>query len=247
MKTISEHRPVCLDEDFDIFRPLPDYEVRVERGRHFLLTLSFPLGQAGARFTHPNIARSVPDTLHYKYDNPKRWVSKPGITHYLAVARRHITLLPEQGWSYPHARIDGCPVRFNVSGGTDGSRWVDSLRLRADVAGDKTALSAVAAIADRGTGWEPIVTPAEAAEAFYTRHAHDWLVNSAFGDWQNGVPAGMVGCVATVGGGRNPSATAPRRFFLVPQSEYARRTEQFVIDPQRHQEIADFTHLGYKR
>lgn len=64
-------------------------------------------------------------------------------------------------------------------------------------------------------------------------HAKDFVVVAAWGDWAEGVPAGMVGVVATLGGDR----AAPGAWFLVPAAEYEGRREfGFVIDPARHAE-----------
>lgn len=84
---------------------------------------------------------------------------------------------------------------------------------------------------------------------FYAEHAEDWLVNSAFGEWQNGVEKGYIGACATKGGRSllNGTTTPPERFFLVPASEYAQRGKfSFVIDLERHKETTDFTKLGSK-
>ena len=72
-------------------------------------------------------------------------------------------------------------------------------------------------------------------ETFYREHAQDLIVVCAFGDWKEGVPKGMVGVCATVGGSRSPHAM--QRYFLVPGGEYS--AFRFVIDPQRHQETGE--------
>lgn len=82
-------------------------------------------------------------------------------------------------------------------------------------------------------------------------HAGDIQVVSAFGDWQNGVPNGMVGVVACVGGRADQGQYGGVcRYFLVPKAEYDTRHQNacgtFIIDPTRHAEVPDFTKLGSK-
>lgn len=87
-------------------------------------------------------------------------------------------------------------------------------------------------------------------EIFYAEHFNDWLTIAAWGDWQPGVPKGMVGVCAILGG-RSRTALlkdrSPERWFLVPEAEYATRCSNaggsFVIDPARHQEVPCFTQL----
>ena len=76
-------------------------------------------------------------------------------------------------------------------------------------------------------------------------HTEDLQCVSAFGDWQKGVPAGMVGIVAYRGGrttnGHFPSS--PERYFLVPAEEYRKERPDytsFLVDPNRHQEVEKF-------
>ena len=77
--------------------------------------------------------------------------------------------------------------------------------------------------------------------AFKAEHANDYVAVSAFGDWQKGVPKGMVGVHATLGESRQEPAWSNGKWFLVPAEEYQARNGSFVIDLQRHQEVADFT------
>lgn len=81
-----------------------------------------------------------------------------------------------------------------------------------------------------------------AEQLFYAAHAEDWVVTAAWGDWQDGVPAGMVGVVACIGG---RAGGGDKRYFLIPKDEYADRGQHpFVIDPARHQQVPDFTGSG---
>ena len=69
---------------------------------------------------------------------------------------------------------------------------------------------------------------------FYQRHAHDYLVVAAFGDWHEKVPTGSVGVCARVGG---RPGQGPERWFMIPAEEYGASRYQFVVDPVRHPEI----------
>ncbi len=75
-----------------------------------------------------------------------------------------------------------------------------------------------------------------------TLHAESWIALSAFGDWHQKVPKGMVGVYARKGGDRRFLSPAGERWFLVPAEEYsdpARRCSLgFIVDPARYEEIA---------
>lgn len=84
--------------------------------------------------------------------------------------------------------------------------------------------------------------------AFYEAHKNDWIVTCAFGDWKENVPKGMVGVIATQGGLREGSncpndptivpGPVPERLFLVPETEYDKRSRfGFIIDLNRHKEF----------
>ena len=75
---------------------------------------------------------------------------------------------------------------------------------------------------------------------FFEEHAQDLLVVSAFGDWHERVPKGMVGVVARTGGSWTEKGT-PERYFLVPGGEYDQcKRFAFIVDPARHEEIEKF-------
>jgi hypothetical protein len=81
---------------------------------------------------------------------------------------------------------------------------------------------------------------------FKAQHASDYVVVSAWGSWQEGVPEGMVGVFATLGESRQEPLWSQGRYFLVSDAEYQSRQGSFVIELDRHQEVADFTKLGTK-
>jgi hypothetical protein len=66
-------------------------------------------------------------------------------------------------------------------------------------------------------------------------HQKDLIVVSAFGDWRQDVPKGMVGVVAVLGG-RTPykNIDQSEQYFLVPAEEYANKKVFFAVDPKRH-------------
>lgn len=73
---------------------------------------------------------------------------------------------------------------------------------------------------------------------FFAVHQNDWLAVTAWGDWKEGVPKGMVLVLAARGGRRESGTYGVQRCFLVPDEEYTRKEGfVFVIDPSRHQEV----------
>ena len=91
-----------------------------------------------------------------------------------------------------------------------------------------------------------IVMPGESRcrdEHIHQMQNHDkYQTLTAWGDWQEGVPEGMVGVFAGRGGrlgnGPYPADTA---YFLVPEIEYRNRNGTFIVDESRHIRVADFT------
>ena len=72
---------------------------------------------------------------------------------------------------------------------------------------------------------------------FQQENVNNYVVVCAFGDWKEGVPKGMVGVAATLGGRRDNDSK--ERWFLVPAEEYSgyRSHNGFVVNPSKHQEI----------
>ena len=62
---------------------------------------------------------------------------------------------------------------------------------------------------------------------FKERNNGNFLVRTAWGDWHNKVPEGMVGVLA------KRESDGKERYFLVPHSEYG---SHFVVDIERHVE-----------
>lgn len=92
-----------------------------------------------------------------------------------------------------------------------------------------------------GVTLQPGESRARDEAAFYASHANDWIVSAAWGSWQKGVPEGMVGVCAVLGGrsATGNAKDAVEKYFLVPDGEYAARTGfGFVIDLERHKETS---------
>jgi hypothetical protein len=76
---------------------------------------------------------------------------------------------------------------------------------------------------------------------FLTENKGRYIVQSAWGSWQSGVPQEYVGVFAKRSGIENDTG----KYFLVLDEEYAQRTGfGFVIDENRHQEWTE--HPGAK-
>ena len=74
---------------------------------------------------------------------------------------------------------------------------------------------------------------------FEYEHRDDLVGIAAFGSWHPRVPEGMVGVIASPGGRRGEPG---EKSFLVPAWEYDERaTFGFIIDPERHEQVARFS------
>lgn len=88
-----------------------------------------------------------------------------------------------------------------------------------------------------------VIHPGESHEkdekVFYETHTEDWLVVCAWGDYQDGIPKGYVGCIAHKGGrhAKYGEEYPQERFFLIPADEYKTRGSfSFVVNPAIHKE-----------
>lgn len=105
------------------------YQVQIEEGENQIVVMGFLANKPASNYKHPNISATVKrihEFKHYRKHGSKFWTSRAGVDHYLVVPRNKITLLPEKGYSYVKAEINGVKVSFNVSGGT-GNGWTDWL------------------------------------------------------------------------------------------------------------------------
>ena len=151
------------------------YRVEIEPGEYLVIEVGCDIGKSTAKFTHPNIALSVPKVYgfkHYRHGGSKFWTHRAGLSHYFVIPRSVVKLLPEKGYSYVPAEINGVRVSFNVTGGAgfDGPGiWTDWLKTHTQISvGHKLAdLKRIAEVAVRGTSMEPIaVEPMNGVEDY---------------------------------------------------------------------------------
>ncbi len=145
--------------------PGDEYHVQIDPGTHLVIEAGTFPGTPASRFTHPNIAATLQRIYEFKSAGPgRRWRSRAGVSHYFILPRDTIVLLPDRGYSYIPATVNGVKVRFNVSGGTCGPApgWTDCLRTftQIGVGHPLRDLRRFAAAAVRGTSLEPLpLTP----------------------------------------------------------------------------------------
>lgn len=157
-KLLSECGSLYVIDDTEKDR----YQVEIEPGEYLLVEVGSLAGTAASKFSHPNIAttaKRVYEFRTYYASGHKRWHSRAGVSHWLVIPRTAVTLLPEKGYSYVKAEINGVKVQFNVSGGTQDG-WTDWLRTRTQVSvNHKLAdIRKLCEVAVRSTPLEP-VTP----------------------------------------------------------------------------------------
>ena len=138
-----------------------DYKVEIDAGDFLVVSVGFGANKAAAKFSHPNIAATekvIHEFKHYRKGGSKFWTSRAGVDHYLVIPKSAIKLLPEKGYSYTPAEINGVKVAFNVTGVGNGG-WTDIIHINTSISvnhkiGDFKKLCEVAV---RGTVMEPIV------------------------------------------------------------------------------------------
>jgi hypothetical protein len=156
--------------------PKDRYVVEIQEGDFLVIDAGSIIGTPAAKFTHPNVAKTSKKIYEFKRhraNGSKFWTSKAGVSHFFIVPKSAITILPEKGFSYVHAIINGVKVSFNVSGGTVNG-WSDWLRTNVSISVGHSVkdLKAIAQVAVRGTDLEPIGEqnpPVEVDE--WARHA----------------------------------------------------------------------------
>jgi len=105
------------------------YQIDIQPGDNLLIEIGASVRKAASRFTHPNIIQSIKrvyDFKHYRNNGSKFWTIQAGISHYVIIPKSQVYILPEKGYSYVKAEINGVKVTFNVSGGT-ANGWTDWL------------------------------------------------------------------------------------------------------------------------
>ena len=111
------------------------YQVNIDPSKYQIIVVGFGANKAGAKFSHPNIMKSVKhihEFKHYRKGGSKFWTSRAGVDHYLVIPRSEILMLPEKGYSYVPAEINGVKIKFNVGGGTFNG-WTDHLGVKAQI------------------------------------------------------------------------------------------------------------------
>ena len=173
-KLLSEcgHRLIVDDTEGD------RYEIDIEPGDFLVVRAGATMDKATARFTHPNIvvtARTIHNFKHYRKNGSKFWTSRAGVDHCFVIPRTAIKLLPQKGYSWIPAEINGVKVAFNVSGGGDGKVWTDYLRAYTCISVNHRLkdMTKLAEVAVRNSPMEPIqVKPMDAdQEAYWQRLA----------------------------------------------------------------------------
>jgi hypothetical protein len=140
------------------------YHIEIEAGDFLVVSMGFTAGKPGAKFIHPNIAASrkvIHEFKHYRNNGSKFWSSRAGVDHILVIPRNQIKLLPEKGYSYIKAEINGVKVSFNVSGGT-ANGWTDFLNTSTATSVNHKLLDIkkICEVAVRNSPLEPITVKA---------------------------------------------------------------------------------------
>ena len=169
------HNLLVIDEE-------DQYAVQIDEGPYQLIVMGFASNKPAAKFEHPNIlgtAKKVHEFKHYRKDGGKFWTSKAGVNHYLVIPRDKITMLPEKGYSYVPAEINGVKVTFNVSGGTNGKGWTDYLRTEAHISVNHklSDLKKLLAVAVRVSPFESMEIPQLDEERLKEWHRLDAKAN----------------------------------------------------------------------
>lgn len=105
------------------------YQIEIEPGDFLVVRAGASVNKPSVRFAHPNVAASVKtihEFKHYRKGGGKFWTAKAGRDFYFVIPRSAVKMLPEKGFSYIPAEINGVKVKFNVSGGTKNG-WTDWL------------------------------------------------------------------------------------------------------------------------
>ncbi len=163
-RLLSECGPKLIVDDTEGDR----YEVEIEPGDFLVVRAGATVDKPTALFTHPNIvasARVIHEFRHYRRNGSTFWTARAGVDHYFVIPRNAIKLLPEKGYSWIPAEINGVKVKFNVSGGGDGSVWTDYLFTHTCIAVNHQVkdLTKLAEVAVRNSRLEPIaVKPMDA-------------------------------------------------------------------------------------
>ena len=106
------------------------YEISIQEGDYLVVEVGNKANTRSAKFNHPNIAateKRIYEFKHYRSNGSKFWTRCAGISFYFIIPKTAIKILPEKGYSYIKAEINGVKVSFNVSGGGGSGVWTDYL------------------------------------------------------------------------------------------------------------------------
>lgn len=144
--------------------PGEQYQVGIEPGEFLVVRAGATADKVMARFEHPNVAASarvIHEFKHYRRNGGKFWTARAGVDFYFVIPRSAITMLPEKGYSYVPAMINGVKVKFNVSGGTSNG-WTDWLHTSTTISVNHGIrdLKKIAEVAVRNSPFEPLTPKA---------------------------------------------------------------------------------------
>jgi hypothetical protein len=111
------------------------YRVTLEDQPFILFRFPFTLDHAGAGFIHANVLARFTETQeykHYRANGSKFWSARPGVDLLMAVDKRLIRLVKEDGGTYPKLRIGNAQITTSVGGG-GGSPWTDFISTKVTV------------------------------------------------------------------------------------------------------------------
>jgi len=141
--------------------PGEQYQIEIAPGDYLIVRAGATVNKPSARFSHPNVAASgkvVHEFKRYRSNGGKFWTAKAGVDFYFVIPRSAVKMLPEKGYSYIPAEINGVKVTFNVSGGT-ANGWTDWLNINTTIAVNHklSDLKKIAEVAVRNSPFEPMV------------------------------------------------------------------------------------------
>ena len=106
------------------------YEIEIAEGDYLFIEVGNKVNTPSANFSHPNICatrKKIYEFKHYRNNGGKFWTRSAGLSFYFIIPKTAIKILPEKGYSYIKAEINGVKVSFNVSGGGGSGVWTDYL------------------------------------------------------------------------------------------------------------------------
>jgi len=137
------------------------YNIAISKGEFQVITMGFSVDKPAIKFEHSSVitkVKTIHEFKHYRSGGGKFWTSRAGMDIVFIVPRNKIKLLPEKGYSYIRAEINGVKVSFNVSGGGGGA-WTDYLTTWCDVSCNHPLrdVKKIAEVAIRNEGYEKAI------------------------------------------------------------------------------------------